>query len=491
VDQTQDFPIPDFTDFTSEDGKKPYKFQVEGAQHALKSGVRFLNLDEMGLGKTVQGLMPLKANPRKLKRMLILCKAGLKEQHRREFSRWLGEDWDAQIINKETDPILPGIQGLILSFDTLWRFKDIDAWMKLAKIKYVLIDEVQHIKNGSSKRTNGVRAACRDIKHIGCTSGTPIKNHAGEYFPVLNLLRPDLFPTKERFERNWVDSYWNGRSLKLGGLKNPEAFFDYTKDFIIRRKRADVMPDLPTITRDYRFSELGPIVEQAYLDTLKEFQTYYNGAGQQQSIAQRNSCILAYLAKMRHITGIAKIEPTLDYVQDFLESTDRKIVIFCHHKDVSAALLERLEALRQTDPDTYGRGVLNIHGVEADARAAVVQDFQNPDFRILIAGQLASSEGLNLQFCSDCVMVERQWNPANEEQAEARFIRIGQLANAVTAMYPVAIGTVDEFLSELVEKKRSYMANTLDGDKYQWNETSLIQELAEILASQGGKRWSW
>lgn len=34
-------------------------------------------------------------------------------------------------------------------------------------------------------------------------------------------------------------------------------------------------------------------------------------------------------------------------------------------------------------------------------------------------------KGLNLQSCSDCVVLERQWKPANEKQAEARFIRIG------------------------------------------------------------------
>ena len=46
----------------------------------------------------------------------------------------------------------------------------------------------------------------------------------------------------------------------------------------------------------------------------------------------------------------------------------------------------------------------------------------------MVASQLAAGEGLNLQTCSDCVMHERQWNPGKEEQAEGRFIRIGQTA---------------------------------------------------------------
>ena len=49
----------------------------------------------------------------------------------------------------------------------------------------------------------------------------------------------------------------------------------------------------------------------------------------------------------------------------------------------------------------------------------------------MVASTLAAGEGLNLQTCSDCVIHERQWNPANEEQVEGRFIRIGQIAETV------------------------------------------------------------
>ena len=480
-----------FLDFTSRDGKKPYKFQIEGALFAIESGARCLNTDEMGLGKTVQGLMPIWAHRRELSPVWIQCKAGLKAQWQKEFTRWLGEDYMAQIVNKGTDPILPGVRGIITSFDTTWRFKDIPAFIQRCKIKSIIIDEVQHIKNGASQRTKGLQIACAEVTHVIALSGMPIKNHAGEYFPILNILRPDLFPTKSYFEQVWVDTYWDGKKLVKGGLKNPAKFQEYTKKFIIRRTREQVMPDLPKITRDFRYSELGPVVEEAYKDTLKEFQNYFNNQAAYDSAITKSSNIMAYLARMRHLTGIAKIESVLDYVEDFMTSTDRKLVIFAHHKDVGKVLYEKLEELRQAAPDTWGRGILNIQGINADSRAPVVEQFENPDFRILIAGELSSGEGLNLQFCSDCVLMERQWNPANEEQAEARFIRIGQKATSVSAMYPIAIGTVDEFLAELVEKKRGVCSNVVDGKEYIWNESSIITELAEILASQGGRKWGW
>ena len=480
----------DFAGFQSYDNHRPMPFQVQGALHVIKSGGRALILDEQGLGKTVQFCMVLWSHPKEMCRSLILCKAGLKVQLSREIPRWCGEDWIPQIVGSENDYIVPGTKVLILSFDTLWRFKDIPGWMQKYKIKSICLDEVQHIKNGDSKRTVGVQLACREVPYVIGLSGTPIKNHAGEYFNILNIVRPDKFRERSNFGQVWVDTYWNGKTMKYGGIKDLQAFDNYTKDFIIRRTRNQVMPELPNVTRMFRFSELGSVVEEAYKNTLKEFQEYYNYGSAGDSAIVRQSNILAYLAKMRHITGISKVESVVDYVDDFINETDRKIVIFAHHLDVGNALMSRLSELRMADPQTWGCPVLSIQGISADKRAPIVDLFARDGYRILIAGETSSAEGLNLQFCSDTVIMERQWNPANEEQVEGRFIRIGQKMNKVNAMYPIAVGTVDEFFSELVEKKRSY-CNLDPTKKVVWSESSLIQELAEVLAMSGGRKWGW
>ena len=86
-------------------------------------------------------------------------------------------------------------------------------------------------------------------------------------------------------------------------------------------------------------------------------------------------------------------------------------------------------------------------------------------------------------------MLERQWNPANEEQAEARTHRFGQ-KNAVTATYMLASGTIDEKFTELVEQKRAIVAATMDNKNIAWEQSSLVKELAAILVSTGKKKWS-
>ena len=103
---------------------------------------------------------------------------------------------------------------------------------------------------------------------------------------------------------------------------------------------------------------------------------------------------------------------------------------------------------------------------------------------IMVASTLAAGEGLNLQTCSDCVMHERQWNPANEEQCEGRFIRIGQTAEVVYATYAEMQGltTIDPQLDAIVERKRiQFHAMHNKGEAARWSEDSIIKELAESI----------
>jgi hypothetical protein len=129
-------------------------------------------------------------------------------------------------------------------------------------------------------------------------------------------------------------------------------------------------------------------------------------------------------------------------------------------------------------------------------RFEVQEKFNSSPRAIMVASTLAAGEGLNLQTCADCVIHERQWNPANEEQAEGRFIRIGQTATTVNAVYAHMDGltTIDPQLDGIVEgKRRRFHAGMNNTEMAQWNEDAIIKELAETIVSahkrkrRGGK----
>jgi SNF2 family DNA or RNA helicase len=192
------------------------------------------------------------------------------------------------------------------------------------------------------------------------------------------------------------------------------------------------------------------------------------------------------MSKMRKITGISKVEACVDLVTEFLISCDRKIVVFVHHQNAAAMLKANLDSWLK---DGGFKPCLDLNSsLSADDRQNLVVKFRDEDYRVLIASTLASGEGLNLQFCSDAIMLERQWNPANEEQAEGRFHRFGQV-NPVSVIYMIESETIDEYFTELVEQKRAIVSSTLDNKELQWDSNSLMQELALVLTTKGKKAW--
>ena len=424
-------------DIVSNDGKHPYPFQIKGAEFIAKSNARCLILDEMGLGKTIQALIALKVHP-ELHPFLVICKSGLKIQWMREIIRWCGNDFVPQVINGAKDYILPGFKGYIISLDLLRRLNGNGEKLKELGIKTIIIDEVQHIKNPEAQRTREVRLLCKDVPHIIGLSGTPIENHAGEYFTILNIVRPDLFPRQSLFLWNWCDTYWDGYKQRVGGLRNPKRFLEYTKDFIIRRKRDEVLPELPKINRNFMFHDLEAEVEKAYKNKFKEFQDYYYH--NEDSSFVRHSNIVSHLSVLRQITGLSKVRPCIEFVTDFLEETNRKIIVFAHHHSVADTIFEGIKnwCAVNGEPEPLKLSA----DLNSDQRASVVDAFWS-NHRVLVASTLASGEGLNLQCCSDIVMTERQWNPSKEEQAECRAVRIGQTSDKVNVTYLIAIGTID------------------------------------------------
>jgi len=481
----------EWLEFKSIDGRQLYEFQKTGASFAIEANGRCLIADEMGLGKTVQALAFLwKMRDKKMK-SLVITKSTLKYQWSHEAYRFLGHElgMNQVIENKNQKPLTEfGFNIVIISMDMLRRCAWIDdeEFMK-NRFDCVIIDETQNIKNPGALRTAMVRKLTKSVPYVIGLSGTPIKNNADEYFTILNILKPERFPSHKAFQHNYVNTWSNGYGVKAGGLKDPEYFAEKTKDFIIRRTQDEVMPDLPKLNRTYRYAELGPEVEKLYNELMEKFAAEYSKGSMK---VFGSGGILEYMTHMRHLTGKAKVEPVVDYVTDFLTQCDRKIVIFRHHNDVHAAVETLLcnicQAMGLSMP------IALTSDLTPEQRHEVVMQFKDdPNARVMIASTLASGEGLNLQFCSDCIIMEQQWNPANEEQAEARFKRIGSTAGIINAVYQIALGTIDEYLADLKASKKHIITEAMTGEKNEssYTEEGIMKELAEILVTKGMQQW--
>ena len=487
----------DIEEFRSADGKKLFPYQCKGVDFLQKSNFRALVADEMGLGKTAQSLVPIALNPEELLPAIAVVKSVAKINWSRESIRW--GKVIPQVIGKTKDVIHPMFKLHIFSYDMLTRMmngkvrKDFDEIRERCKL--VIIDETHLIKNPETDRANAVKKLVAGdefvdgrkfpaIPHVEGLSGTPFKNSAAEYFTILNILHPEKYYRQTQFCSNHVQSVWNGRAWKYGGLKYPDEFKEMTKDYIIRRTMNEVFPELPDVFKMPIFAELEDRVSEIYDSEAAQFAEYYD---EHFGDVGFQTNILAMMSRLRHITSLAKIDTTIDKTVEFLGSTDRKLIIFVHHHDTRDILAERLDKVL-AELELGKCCVLTANDKNPQSR---IDEFEKSDDRIIILSTLSHGESLNLQFMSDSILHERQWNPANEDQAiSGRIKRIGQKASHLQCIIPIAVGTIDEFFAELVEQKRQYFESSMSGGEAQpWNETSLMMELAAILAEKGRAKW--
>lgn len=475
---------------------KLFPFQIEGCRF-IEAGLSVNKgaaiFDEMGLGKTVQVLIYLMFAPPEAFPVLFVVKSGIKFQWFKEIIRWLGPTFLPQVIEKSDDWVIPNLKCYIISYDLLVpktkkiRGKTINMgfdYKKLDFIKTVVGDEVQQIKNPDSSRTQQFRMLCKDKQVIGA-SGTPWKNRGSEFFPILNILAPTMFHSYAEFIRRWVDTFYDGKYLKQGGIRNPKAFKEYVKDICLRREVADVAIEMPSVNRQFMFTNLDVGEQTIYDDAESEFVQWYNEkviGGEEDDMSDMN--ILAQMARMRHLTGLAKISSTMEFLETFYEETDRKFVVFVHHKDVGQILYnEMVKKFKDIK-------ILKLTAeYSSQERSLIQEDFNNSPRAFMVASTLASGEGINLQTCGDAIMHERQWNPQNEDQAApGRFRRIGATHNVVNVTFMTAADTIDEILADIVERKRAYFHNSMNKGEVQQFSVSLAKELAQGIVKRHAEK---
>jgi hypothetical protein len=482
---------------------KLYDFQVTGAQFAetalaIQKGVGIF--DDMGLGKTIQALALLKFHSKQYCPTMVVTKSAIKFQWFKAAITWLGPEFISQIISTSKDYLMPGLKLYIIPYDLLRRFPR--EKLHALGIKLVILDEVQQIKNPDSARTQEVRklvSANSECKVIEL-SATPWKNRGAEFFPALNLLDPMKFYSYQGFLDTWVEYYWEGNKKKMGGIAKIKKFKEYTESLIIRREYEEVMDEFPDINRMKLSVQLDELNQTVYDDSVGDFVEWYNEfviGGDEDKISGIE--ILAKMARMRHITGLAKIPATLSFVETFVEDTERKLVIFVHHKDVGDILTHALrECDKESNPDWYELAIqLRDTGIPVLQYTSkhtgkpegydIQERFNNTPRCIMIASTLACGEGLNLQTCADTILHERQWNPQNEDQATpGRFRRIGMTSSVVNITCPEAEGTIDEQLDTIVEGKRRafHVAMNKSESIPIWSENQFARELAALIVEK-------
>ena len=472
---------------------KPYDFQIETAKFVerninINKGV--LVAHDFGLGKTLISLLEIRFHSDTRTPTLYVVKSKTKFQWLKAIMTWIGPSHIGMIIQTSKDTLIPGFKTYITSYDLLKKLKKEDV--ERLGIKCVILDECQQIKNVRSTRTQEIRKIVSNpnIKVIAL-SGTPWKNRGEELFPVLNICDPVKFNNEQAFLVNWVDWYMHGTVRKQGGIRNIPRFKEHTKNLIIRYEFDEVMKGAATVKRMKLPVMLDQISQESYDDATSDFVKWYQDyiiSGEESSVSSIE--ILAQMARMRHITGLAKIAATVEFCDEFYENTDRSLVIFVHHVDVGTCLVAELKELFKSKTDVV---IETLSASKTDVQNNTVSSKFNIDGKrwFIIASTLACGEGIDgLQKGYDSILHERQWNPSNEDQATpGRFKRIGQKSSVINVTCVEAEDTIDTDLDMIVEQKRKIFHELMNkGEVPKWNNDAFTKELADALVTRWKKK---
>ncbi len=324
---------------------------------------------------------------------------------------------------------------------------------------YVMLDESQAIKNADSQSAKAARLL--RARHRLAISGTPIENHLGELWSVIEFLNPGMFGSDTVFKK--YASAGTGAGLDAA---DRILLAKTLRPFILRRTKSQVVQDLPEKTEQTLYCDMETEQRRCY----DELRVHYRDALLRKDAVELNRSkieVLEALLRLRQAAchpGLinpdvssepsAKLEMLLPSIAEVVEE-GHKVLVFSQFTSFLAIVRERLDQEQLVYEYLDGR---------TRNRAAKVERFQNdPDCPIFLISLKAGGLGLNLTAAEYVYLLDPWWNPAVEAQAIDRSHRIGQTQH-VFAYRLICRGTVEEKILELQQKKRDLADAILNAD---------------------------
>ena len=417
--------------------------------------------DDMGLGKTLQTIAYLSAHLEDGQRVLILSPSSLIYNWQDEFKKFAPQ-LDVAVsygLKPKRDEIIAEDHQIIITSYASFR-QDFDVY-KAGQYDYLILDEAQVMKNTQTKISQYLRDF--SVPHCLALSGTPIENHLLEIWSIFQIVLPGLLPAKKTF-------------LKL----TPMEVARYITPFILRRKKDEVLPDLPDLIEITHQSELSDSQKAIYLAQLQQMQQGLISASDQE-INRRKVEILSGITRLRQICDTPALfmdyagdSGKLDSLRDLLsqiKESDHRVLIFSQFRgmlDITEELLQEL-----------GISSYKLTGsTPSDSRHEMTRAFNQGSRDAFLISLKAGGVGLNLTGADTVILIDLWWNPAVEMQAISRAHRIGQKQN-VEVFRLITRGTIEEKILELQEGKKNLVTTVLDGNESCASMT--VEDIKEIL----------
>ena len=444
---------------------RPYqKVGVKWLWFLYSLGLSGLLCDDMGLGKTHQA-MALLAGACALKettKCLIVCPTSVLyhwEDLLRKFLPSL-----KVVVFYGADRSLETLRGqahlLLTSYGVLRSEKK-----TFSKIKFdiAIFDEIQIAKNAQSQTHRSLEMISASSK-IGLT-GTPIENRLIELKALFDLLLPGYFPSHSHFRTQFVvpiEKYQDkGKKALLAHLIHP---------FILRRKKSEVLDDLPEKIEEIAYcflsDEQRELYKKAYLELRDPLMKELKDKNKQvaylhvfsllntlKQICNHPSLFLKNIKEFdKHKSG--KWDLFSELVAEVC-SSKQKLVVFTQFLD----MIEIIKLYLKREKI----GFASIKGSTQDRKEQLEKFREDPNCLLFIGSLRAVGTGVDLTSASIVIHYDRWWNPAKENQATDRVHRIGQ-NRGVQVFKMVTKYTIEEHIHQLIQKKKGLLEGVVGYD---------------------------
>jgi hypothetical protein len=406
--------------------------------------------DDMGLGKTLQTICLLAA----IREGRLPATRGVPGPHLVVAPTSLLFNWEQELarfapgltvhVYSGSERALDAKDGeVVLTTYGLVR-RDIDRLARLA-FHVIVFDEAQAVKNIVADTTNAVRRLKGRFK-IALT-GTPLENHLGEYFSVLDLCVPGLLGDYDRFKTE----------LKRGGGRALDRLLRRTRPFILRRTKAEILRDLPPKIESEVFLDLTERQKALYQQTVAQVRATIDEAYRTKTTGQAQFIALTAILKLRQVCLSPRLltkrpdepSPKLDFLVERL-----RVLLEEGH---SALVFSQFTSFLDLVQDACAEYALPYHRLDgataAAARKTRVRAFQHGEQpSVFLLSLKAGGQGLNLTKASYVFHLDPWWNPAVENQASDRAHRIGQ-QRTVTIVRILMRHSIEEKMMALKQRK--------------------------------------
>lgn len=445
-----------------------YNYQTEGVRWLATRDASLL-ADDMGCGKTAQVLVAL---PKKV-RAIIVTPGAVKYTWRDEAARWR-PDLSVRVLQgrqADSSALIPRFDGelVVVNFDILpddlrlpplppkkkgqpkpkrtGKEKPLVAPALAAQLQGItlIVDEAHRCKNLKAARTEKVRELrklCAARRQF--LTGTPLENRPLDLYGLLQVMgcERDVFGGWQGFTRDFNAHQEivnrKGTTIWVWGSPRPEVP-EKLRRVMLRRTKAEVLPDLPpkrhvTVTVECDDEEL-----TGEMDSLWDEFGFDLEVGRLPDF--RN------FSRLREKLAAARIPALLEMVEDHEEQGVPLVVFSAHRKPV----------------DTLAKreGWLAITGETID-KQAVAREFQTGKYKGVAVTIKAGGVGLTLTHASNAIFVDREWNPAENNQAADRLHRIGQKGESVLYTHLTCDHVLERHIDQLLLRKMELIDGAIE-----------------------------